>query len=91
MVRQQRPQPGSILQIGDELIEGEWGKSKEPASPGRVEELGLQRNSSYALAFSRSRPTLSSTPLMNWMDSGLENLRAISMASLITTARGVCG
>jgi hypothetical protein len=39
----------------------------------------------------RSFPTLSSTPLINCTDSGLENLRAISSASLITTARGVPG
>lgn len=36
-----------------------------------------------------SFPTESSTPLMNWTDSGAENLRAISSASLITTGRGV--
>src|SRR5438094_3995077 len=40
---------------------------------------------------SNSLPTLSSTPLMNCTDSGLENLRAISSASLIMTARGVAG
>ena len=28
---------------------------------------------------------------MNWTDSGVENFRAISSASLITTARGVAG
>src|SRR5215472_6497720 len=36
-----------------------------------------------------SLPTESSTPLMNWTDSGAENLRAISKASLITTGLGV--
>jgi len=36
-----------------------------------------------------SFPTESSTPLMNWTDSGAENLRAISSASLITTGLGV--
>src|SRR5260221_13955269 len=36
-------------------------------------------------------PTESSTPLMNCTDSGEENLRAISRASLMITARGVPG
>jgi len=45
-----------------------------------------------ALAAERSFPTESSTPLMNWTDSGAENFRAISSASLITTGLGVwCG
>ena len=41
------------------------------------------------LAAERSFPTESSTPLMNCTDSGAENFRAISSASLITTGRGV--
>jgi len=40
---------------------------------------------------SSSRATLSSTPLMNCTDSGAENRRAISSASLMTTGRGVSG
>jgi hypothetical protein len=44
----------------------------------------------YAI-FPKSLATLSSTPLTNCTDSKLENLRAISSASLITTARGVSG
>src|SRR5689334_7375599 len=41
---------------------------------------------------SSSFPTESRTPLMNCTDSGAENLRATSSASLITTGRGVwCG
>ncbi len=39
----------------------------------------------------KSLATLSSTPLTNCTDSRLENFRAISSASLITTARGVSG
>jgi hypothetical protein len=43
----------------------------------------------FGITEARSFPTESSTPLMNWTDSGAENLRAISSASLITTGRGV--
>src|SRR5262249_49103913 len=43
------------------------------------------------LAEVSSLPTESSTPLINCTDSGEENLRAISSASLITTGRGVAG
>src|SRR5579859_3937000 len=40
---------------------------------------------------SRFWAALSSTPLIKCTDSGLENLRAISSASLITTGLGVSG
>src|ERR1035438_8039162 len=50
---------------------------------------GLARDD-YA-GFCSSFATLSSTPLTNCTDSRLENFRAISSDSLITTARGVSG
>ena len=41
--------------------------------------------------FSMSFATESNTPLMNVTDSGVENLRAISSASLMITGFGVFG
>ena len=43
------------------------------------------------LYFASSRATLSSTPLMNCTDSGVEKRRAISSDSLMMTGRGVSG
>jgi len=45
----------------------------------------------YGVLVSNSLPTLSSTPFTKCTDSGEENFRAISSASLITTAFGVSG
>src|SRR6516225_9042849 len=67
---------------------GEAGQQKETGCDSTDE---LYDVADWSFAFSKSRPTLSSTPLINCTDSGVENLRATSSASLITTARGVPG
>ena len=54
------------------------------------EERALAPEVPYA-GFCSSFATLSSTPFTNCTDSRLENFRAISSDSLITTARGVSG
>jgi hypothetical protein len=56
---------------------------------GRSGDLRIHQLRFGVTAAARSFPTESSTPLMNCTDSGAENLRAISSASLITTGRGV--
>ena len=53
------------------------------------EKIGPPQLRFWIVEDASSFPTESSTPLMNWTDSGAENLRAISSASLITTGRGV--
>ena len=74
------------------------GRGKAVEADFRTSLCGPKRRTSFnhkrIYAFvpaSISLPMLSRTPLMNCADSGEENLRAISMASLMTTARGVCG
>ena len=59
-----------------------------PFDPGFIQAIGVPQLR-FGITEASSFPTESSTPLMNCTDSGAENLRAISSASLITTGRGV--
>ncbi len=86
--RPSRAKPGRMQPALSRAIG--FGRRNTLARQGLQRRRFSRQGTSHAV-LPKSFATLSSTPLTNCTDSGLENFLAISSASLITTARGVSG